>query len=524
MRLRQQFPQNYPSSANITAEFENIVRYLNAAELGNKTLGELLAQIFNEQGEWDGPIELRLDNSGGLQYRVGLWANAEDGWETLAALSDLRGPAGANVGTLGAPIFQQRIDVTATAAQTVFDYSHTADDNVIVWKNGLLQRPGASFDYQTSPSAGSLGVGAVTFNAGLLNGDKVTICKVRTNAATGYSRSDTLTISSQVVFPFIHDEGSQLLVYKNGILQREGALYDYVSSAATDTITFTAAIPSGNLVTIISINNVAQQAVTGLLTEGRFCDPASGLILWNKIKVDNGAIPQAKVVDLANSLAAARPYVGATPPASPTSGRLWLDTSVSPNRLKFYDGVNWIATSPTSSLPDFAAPQAGLFIRVNGTGTALEFGSPDLSGYLNAAQRGAANGVASLDNAGRLPAGQLPSAISRAVYNTTVSGATANGTYDVRRLFGVKVNLDKLAIRLSGGTATAQLAISGVTIGSTFPISTTPYEVTLGDPGTPTGQTVIDALTSSKMLQIVITAQSSATGLDVALGASLVTS
>ena len=46
-RLRQQHPQNYVSSGNIHTDFENIIRYINAAEFGDKTIGELLAVLFN---------------------------------------------------------------------------------------------------------------------------------------------------------------------------------------------------------------------------------------------------------------------------------------------------------------------------------------------------------------------------------------------------------------------------------------------------------------------------------------------
>ena len=70
-RLRQQNPQNYGSSSNINAEFENLTRYVNAGELGDKTIGELLAVLFNSSGEFAGPIELRNDSSAGLQYRIG---------------------------------------------------------------------------------------------------------------------------------------------------------------------------------------------------------------------------------------------------------------------------------------------------------------------------------------------------------------------------------------------------------------------------------------------------------------------
>ena len=57
-RIRQQFPQNYGSSGNIN-EFESLIRYLNSAELGNKTVGELLAKLFDADGNFDGLIELR---------------------------------------------------------------------------------------------------------------------------------------------------------------------------------------------------------------------------------------------------------------------------------------------------------------------------------------------------------------------------------------------------------------------------------------------------------------------------------
>ena len=59
-RLRQQHPQNYVSSGNIHTDFENVIRYINAAELGDKTVGELLAVLFNETGDFTGPIEIRV--------------------------------------------------------------------------------------------------------------------------------------------------------------------------------------------------------------------------------------------------------------------------------------------------------------------------------------------------------------------------------------------------------------------------------------------------------------------------------
>ena len=62
-RIRQQYPQNYGSSGNINTEFESVIRYLNAAEIGDNTIGELLGKIFDNAGNWNGPVEFRKDLS-----------------------------------------------------------------------------------------------------------------------------------------------------------------------------------------------------------------------------------------------------------------------------------------------------------------------------------------------------------------------------------------------------------------------------------------------------------------------------
>ena len=110
-RIRQQFPQNYGSSGNINVEFENLIRYLNSAELGNKTVGELLAKLFDADGNFDGPVELQKSTGGDIQYRVGEYTNTTDGWITLVAAADLRGPSGQDFGEIGAPIFFGRAEL-----------------------------------------------------------------------------------------------------------------------------------------------------------------------------------------------------------------------------------------------------------------------------------------------------------------------------------------------------------------------------------------------------------------------------
>ncbi|WP_139117767.1 hypothetical protein, partial [Endozoicomonas atrinae] len=114
-RLRQQHPQNYTSSGNISVEFENLVRYLNAAELGNKTLSELLQSIFDPEGNFSGPVDMRHVPDTGIQYRIGDYDNAESGWITIVQSEDLRGAPGREVGTIGDSIFQARYPFIASA-------------------------------------------------------------------------------------------------------------------------------------------------------------------------------------------------------------------------------------------------------------------------------------------------------------------------------------------------------------------------------------------------------------------------
>ena len=189
-RLRQQFPSNYSSSTNINTELENIIRYVNAAELGEKTLSELLGQLFNSSGEWEGPVEFKYDSTDGLQYRVGTYTSATAGWITIAAASALKGADGSDLGTIGQSIFFDRSDQTATSGQTVFPYANASTDVIVVYKNGLLQAEAA---YTVSAANDT-----VTFGSGLTSGDKVTIYKIRTSSISNFSRTDYAITSTQV--------------------------------------------------------------------------------------------------------------------------------------------------------------------------------------------------------------------------------------------------------------------------------------------------------------------------------------
>jgi hypothetical protein len=511
-RIRQQYPQNYGSSGNISTEFENVIRYLNSAELGNKTIGELLAQIFDTNGDFDGPVELRKDTSGGIQYRVGNWDAPNDGWQTILSLSEIRGEPGSDVGTLGAPIFHSRQDYIATAAQTIFSYAHAASDELLVYVNGVLRRPGAIYDYTSDPTAGT-----ITFTAGRTVNDKVTVFKVRSTAITGYRRQDYFTVGNQTVFGFDFEADTQLVVFKNGILQREGGSYDYTLQPNNNTVTFNATIPASNLVSIVVVENRASQAITGLMLESNFCDLTTGLIQFSKIGLADSAIAQAKVSGLVTALSAsAKLTVSASTPASPATGNLWLDTSQTPNQLKFYNGTAWLRTSVENALPSFASANAGQYVRVNGTGTGLEYASVDLSSVIPLTSRGAANGVASLDSSGRLPSTQLPTALSSFSYYSTVA-SPSNTSYTINRIFKQKIKLEAIAVRLTSGSCTVQIAVNGVATGSTYSVSSTPTEVSIASP------IEIDASAASKTIGFIVTGASSPTVLDVVLSGSILT-
>lgn len=513
-RLRQQNTQNYVAANNINAEFENVVRYLNAAELGDKTLGELLQSIFDSNGVWKGPVEIRNDSSAGLQYRVGSYADTTTGWVDLASLESLRGAAGTVVGEIGAPILFNRQDTVATAGQTVISYAHDSTDELLVYVDGVLKRSGSSYDYQTNATANT-----VTFNSGLSAGETVTIYKIRATAITGFTRSDTVTTATQTVFPFVHTEQTVLQVYKNGILQREGGSNDYVTNAASDTVTFTSGVPSGNTVTIITVENTSTNVVTGLMTEANFVDTTTGKITFANMQFADGDIPQAKVSGLVSHIStAAKLTVSGSSPVGPASGDLWMDTSQSPNVLKFYTGTQWLETSPESSLPTFTSANAGQLVKVNSTGTALQYADQDLSSVVPVTQKGAANGVATLDSTGRLPSAQLPTLLASDSIYQSKSGAVADGDYTIKRIYRQKIQVDAVSVQCASGTATWQLLVNGALVGSTQSVSSSGIETVLSTPQE------IDGTTTSKSIGYRISSASSLNDLEVTLAISILSS
>ena len=607
-RLRQQHPQNYVNSGNIHTDFENLIRYINSAELGNKTIGELFGILFNEEGVFRGPIQMRQDVNTGIQYRVGQYADDESGWITIANIADLRGSAGASVGNVEGPFFFNRQDfeigssvtaitvgaggsgytaapsvtigppndttngvqaaatatisggavtaitittagsgysaaptitltggngssATATATigtpNTVVPYTFDAStEDIVVYRNGILLHEattgGTAAQYTYSTTNNTVTIGNV--NPALANADKITIYSIRSQAVTNFRRVDNEISGATTLVSFVHTTDEKLLVFRNGVLQEPGGNADYLASSAASTITFLDTnnqLNTGDKVTIITVENTSVKTVAGLMFEDEYTD-ANGFIKYAKLSVTDNQIPQIKVSNLATSLAGKANIVNSlTAPTAPVTGDLWLDTSQVPAVLKFYDGTQFLNTSPESSLPTFLQTNAGQYVRVNGTGTSLEYGDIDFSALVPKTYMGAANGVATLDTSGKLPVSQLPETFSTitipffSVWEQS-SATVTNKTYFVTRLFKQTIRIDGLAFKLSGGTCTIQLSVDGVAVGSTYSVSTTASQQSL------TTIIEINASATGRRLELVVTNASSATTLEVGIAAATV--
>ncbi len=606
-RLRQQHPQNYVNSGNIHTDFENVIRYLNTAELGDKTVAELMATIFNEEGVFDGPIQMRLDATAGIQYRIGQYSGAETGWVTIADVSTFRGTAGASVGNVEGPFFFGRADVliggpiatltvtagganyatvptvtisdpqeptgttaTATAtltadavtaititsagsgytaaptvtitggsgsgatatgtvgaANSVIGYSFDpSTENIVVYRNGLLlhdtttANTAAQYTYDTTANTITL----ATTSPAVALGDKISIYSIRAQSVTNFRRVDNEISGSTTLVSFVHTDDEKILVWRNGILQQPGGSADYLSSSTSDTITFVDTsnqLTTGDKVTIMTVENQSLKTVAGMMFEDEYTN-ASGYINYAKVACQDDEIPQAKVSALANTLINKANLVSQSQtPTSPATGDLWLDTSLTPAILKFYEGTQWLETSPESSLPTFVQTNANQYVRVNGTGTGLQYGDIDFSSVIPKTYMGAANGVATLDSSGNLPVTQLPETFSTvsipffSVHEDS-SANIGNKTYYLSRIWKQTIRIDGIAYKLSSGTATLQLSVDGVAVGSTYSATSSLQSDNIA--------TVIeiDATVASKRIELVVTNNSSGQSLEVVIAAATV--
>jgi hypothetical protein len=498
-RLRQYFASRYGSQEATSSEFENIIRYLNSAEIGNLTLFELLDKIFDDNGDVNLNFEIRYDPTTGLEYRL----DADADWQLITAADNLRGAPGVNLGTIESALFFNRTDYVAGVSQTVYSYViPPASAAVLVWINGVLQAESA-YTYSELTSQ-------VTLLTAPTTGATVTLTTIRSNPATAYRRVDMIAASNQVTFPFPHEEAEEIMVWRNGVLQREGGGYDFIKSWQTSTVTMTTAQPTNTLISVICITNDSIRDVAGLMLEDRFC--TNGQIRLDKILINDGSIPSAKITGLDADLAIkADIYVSATQPVGAASGSLWVNTAGSIPQLLFFDSVRWLSSSPNGLIPLPQTANALQYVRLNSTATALEYASIDLSAMIASTSRGAANGVAPLDAAGLVPSSALPAWCARAPILGNISGAVANGTYPIAVIEDQYV-FDGLTVALSAGTATVQLYVGGSAVGSTVGASTTPTKLAITS-------AVKDGSTVPLLVALVVTASSGATNLTYNAGA-----
>ena len=240
-RLRQQHPQNYVNSGNIHTDFENLIRYINSAELGNKTIGELFGILFNEEGVFRGPIQMRQDVNTGIQYRVGQYADDESGWITIANIADLRGSAGASVGNVEGPFFFNRQDFEIGSSVTAI--------TVGAGGSGYTAAPSVTIGPPNDTTNGVQAAATATISGGAVTA--ITI----TTAGSGYSAAPTITLTGgngssatatatigtpNTVVPYTFDASTEdIVVYRNGILLHEATTGGTAAQYTYSTVSYT---------------------------------------------------------------------------------------------------------------------------------------------------------------------------------------------------------------------------------------------------------------------------------------------
>ena len=527
--IRQTAAFEYASSDKVQTEFENVIRYLQQAEVGSKTLGEIVEGLTDADGNLNADISFRVDSAAGLQFKIG-----ETGaFTTIAPLADIRGEAGQNVGDIGAPIFNGRqdyvigttVDPTTSAAYpdntTVLQYAHTADDTLVVFEDGILKRDPE--DYTTSAASGTVTFVSPLTIAGGTGGSPqtVTIYKFRATAITSFQRVDYVVAGQERAFSFAMDASTEIQVYFNGFLMREGGGNDYIRDNDNDTVTFNlddqgnSPTATNDVISIITVENTANQVVAGLMLEQAFTNQQTGKILFDKLELADGDIAQAKVNGLTTGLAAkaglSDTTSGGTALSAGPSNTFYLeDVSGSPRlRFKVSETQN-VDINPAIDIPSPSSSSSGRFIRVSAAG-AYELSSLTdvLSGYITTAQKDAANGVPSLDSNLLINIARIPSFSVLQQYPMLMMDAqvAAPNTNEVRmkRISGARIKIKKIHAVLDAGTLTLDVNVGGVGQSLAIAVSSTAVSIV------PASDIIIDARTGPINIGIIASNLSSST-------------
>ena len=173
-------------------------------------------------------------------------------------------------------------------------------------------------------------------------------------------------------------------------------------------------------------------------------------------------------------------------------------------------------------MPTFATSNAGQYVRVNGAGTALEYGNVDLTSVIPVNQKGVASGVATLDATGRLPSAQLPETLATDSIYVKFAGSVSTGNKVMKRVFKQVVRIDGISVKTSSGTCDVQLTVNGTAVTSispsTFAASTTINEQTLGTTAT------VTANTNSQEIGINVSNVATPVDLEVTMAVSILSS
>src|SRR5690606_24964042 len=142
-----------------------------------------------------------------------------------------------------------RVDIQVSTDGTTdlsYDFSPETED-ILGYKNGLLLRgTGVLPDYTYNS-----GTNTITLAVPVNTGTVMTVVTIRASAVSNYRRLDYVAVGSVATIPFPHTDSERLLVYRNGILQREGPTFDYVKSAVTGTITFITPLMNDDVATVL---------------------------------------------------------------------------------------------------------------------------------------------------------------------------------------------------------------------------------------------------------------------------------